>query len=100
MSKYKLFTVEHSYFSGKIKSYLNWKFYKGSLGDGFENILATPELITNLLLPKSGVPSLPQMEAPDGTWIQDSSSIYRRAPQCISAKRKQLSDQMSAMQKR
>ena len=76
MSKYKLFTVEHSYFSGKIKSYLNWKFYKGSLSDGFENILATPELITNLLLPKSGVPSLPQMEAPDGTWIQDSSSIF------------------------
>ena len=76
MEKYKLFTVEHSYFSGKIKSYLNWKFHKGSLGNGFENILATPELISNLLLSKSGVPSLPQMEAPDGTWIQDSSSIF------------------------
>ena len=76
MSKYKLFTVEHSYFSGKIKSYLNWKQYHGSLGDGYENILATPELITSLLVPKSGVPSLPQMEAPNDTWIQDSSSIF------------------------
>ena len=76
MSKYKLFTVEHSYFSGKIKSYLNWKQYHGSLGDGYENILATPELITSLLVPKSGVPSLPQIEAPNDTWIQDSSSIF------------------------
>tara|TARA_Y100000385_G_scaffold169494_1_gene175460 strand:+ start:784 stop:2100 length:1317 start_codon:yes stop_codon:yes gene_type:complete len=76
VSKYKLFTVEHSYFSGKIKSYLNWKQYHGSLGDGYENILATPELITSLLVPKSGVPSLPQMEAPNDTWIQDSSSIF------------------------
>jgi len=74
--KYKLFTVEHSYFSGKIRAYLRWKHYHGALGDGFEDILATPELLEKLIMPKSGVPSLPQIEAPDGTWLQDSSVIF------------------------
>ncbi|MDA8780606.1 glutathione S-transferase N-terminal domain-containing protein, partial [Alphaproteobacteria bacterium] len=74
--KYKLFTVEHSYFSGKIRAYLRWKHYHGALGDGFEDILATPELLEKLIMPKSGVPSLPQIEAPDGTWLQDSSIIF------------------------
>jgi glutathione S-transferase len=76
MNKYKLFTVEHSYFSGKIKAYLRWKHYHGALADGYENILAAPELLEKLIMPKSGVPSLPQMEAPDGTWIQDTSAIF------------------------
>lgn len=74
--KYKLFTVEHSYFSGKTRSYLRWKDFHGALGGGFEDILATPELIEKWLMPKSGVPSLPQMQTPDGTWLQDSSVIF------------------------
>lgn len=75
-NKYKLFTVEHSYFSGKIRAFLRWKHHHGALGAGFEDILAAPELIERLLMPKSGVPSLPQIEAPDGTWLQDSSAIF------------------------
>ena len=76
MQTYKLFTVEHSYFSGKIRAYLRWKQFHGALGAGFEDILATPELIEKLLMTKSGVPSLPQMQCPDGTWLQDSSAIF------------------------
>ena len=72
---YRLFSWEHSYFSGKVRAYLRYKDRCGALGDGYEDVLATPELIQGLLLPKSGSGAVPQLEAPDGTWVQDSSEI-------------------------
>jgi glutathione S-transferase len=72
---YKLFSWEHSYFSGKVRAYLRYKHRNGALGDGFEDVLATPELIAGLLTPRSGSGAVPQLEAPDGSWIQDSSDI-------------------------
>ena len=72
---YRLFSWEHSYFSGKVRAYLRYKHRCGALGDGYEDILATPELIQGLLTPRSGSGAVPQLEAPDGTWIQDSSEI-------------------------
>lgn len=72
---YRLFSWEHSYFSGKARAYLRYKERCGALGPGFEDVLATPELIGGLLVPRSGSNTVPQLEAPDGTWIQDSSEI-------------------------
>jgi glutathione S-transferase len=72
---YRLFSWEHSYFSGKARAYLRWKQHHGALGPGFEDVLATPELAIGLLIPKSGTPAVPQLEAPDGTWVQDTSEI-------------------------
>lgn len=72
---YKIFSAEHSIFSAKLRAYLRFKHDQGDLGAGFEDILATPDLMTNLLAVRSGSPSLPQMEAPDGTWLQDTSEI-------------------------
>jgi len=72
---YRLFSWEHSYFSGKVRAYLRYKAYYDALGPGFEDILATPELIQGLLTPRSGSGAVPQLQAPDGTWIQDSSEI-------------------------
>ena len=72
---YRLFSWEHSYFSGKARAYLRFKARMSALGPGFEDILATPELIQGLLLPRSGSPAVPQLETPDGGWIQDSSEI-------------------------
>jgi glutathione S-transferase len=72
---YRLFSVEHSIFSAKVRSYLRFKHDQGDLGEGFQDILATPELINGLLTKRSGSPSLPQMAAPDRSWIQDSSEI-------------------------
>jgi glutathione S-transferase len=74
-SMYRLFSWEHSYFSGKVRAYLRYKHRFGALGNGYEDILATPELIQGLLTPRSGSGAVPQLEAPDGTWIQDSSEI-------------------------
>ncbi len=72
---YRLFSWEHSYFSGKARAYLRWKHHHGALGPGFEDVLATPELAMGLLIPKSGTPAVPQLEAPDGTWVQDTSEM-------------------------
>ncbi len=51
---YRLFSWEHSYFSGKARAYLRFKERAGSLAPGWEDILATPELIMGLLVPRSG----------------------------------------------
>ena len=72
---YRLFSWEHSYFSGKVRAYLRYKQRSGGLGPGFEDVLATPELIRGLLIPRSGSPAVPQLELPDGRWVQDSSEI-------------------------
>ena len=72
---YRMISAENSVFSGKTRAYLRFKQSQGDLGPGFEDILVTPELIAKLLIPRSGSPSLPQMETPEGDWIQDSSAI-------------------------
>ena len=72
---YRLFSVEHSIFSAKVRSYLRFKDDQCDLGLGFEDILASPELINGLLVKKSGSPSLPQLALPNGSWLQDSSEI-------------------------
>ena len=72
---YRHFSWEHSYFSGKTRAYLRYKERKGGLGPGFEDILATRDVIQGLLLPKSGTTAVPQLEAPDGTWVQDTAEM-------------------------
>ncbi len=73
MPEYRLFSWEHSYFSGKVRAFLRYKAHGGALA--YEDILATPELIVGLLVPATGTNVVPQLLAPDGTWVQDSSEI-------------------------
>jgi len=72
-ARYRLFSWEHSYFSGKVRAFLRYKAHGGALA--FEDILATPELIQGLLVPATQTNAVPQLLAPDGTWVQDSSEI-------------------------
>jgi glutathione S-transferase len=72
---YRLFSWELSYFSGKVRAYLRYKKRMGDLGEGFEDILATPDLLTGLLAPATGSSAVPQIQANDGSWVQDSSDI-------------------------
>jgi glutathione S-transferase len=72
---YRLFSWEFSYFSGKARAYLRYKDRMGDLGEGFEDILATPDLLEGLLRPATGSGAVPQLQAGDGTWVQDSSDI-------------------------
>lgn len=78
---YRLFSWEHSYFSGKARAYLRFKERAGALGPGYEDVLATPELVSGLLLARSGSSAVPQLEAPDGTWVQDTSEIIDHCEQ-------------------
>jgi glutathione S-transferase len=72
---YRLFSWEHSYFSGKARAFLRYKQFRGGLGPGFEDVLATSELIQGLLIPRSGSNAVPQLETPDGRWVQDTCEI-------------------------
>ncbi|MEO1190887.1 MAG: glutathione S-transferase family protein [Pseudomonadota bacterium] len=72
---YRLFSREISYFSGKVRAALRYKERMGSLPEGYEDILATADIVHSYLLPKTGTPLLPQLLCPDGTWLQDSSEI-------------------------
>ena len=76
--RYRLFSWEHSYFSGKVRAYLRYKDRLGDLGSGYEDILATPELIQGLLVPATGSNVVPQLLSPQGEWWQDSSEIIDR----------------------
>ena len=70
---YRLFSWEHSYFSGKARAYLRYKAEAGVLA--FEDVLATPELLQGLLLPATGTSAVPQLLLPDGRFVQDTSEI-------------------------
>jgi len=72
---YRLYSWDHSYFSGKTRAYLRYKHRMGGLGDGYEDILATPAIINGLLLPATGSPTIPQIQRQDGSWVQDTSDI-------------------------
>jgi glutathione S-transferase len=73
LPQYRLFSWEHSYFSGKVRAFLRYKAHGGALA--YEDVLATPELIQGVLLPATGTNVVPQLLAPDGAWVQDSSEI-------------------------
>ncbi|MEZ4219091.1 MAG: glutathione S-transferase family protein [Myxococcota bacterium] len=75
MSTYRLYSWEHSYFSGKVRAYLRFKRRAGALEPGFEDVLATPELLVGRLAPRTGSTAVPQLELPDGRIVQDSSEI-------------------------
>ena len=68
-------------FSAKVRAYFRLKADQQDLGRGFEEILATPNLIQNRLQKRSGSPSLPQAETPDGVWLQDTSEIIDHCEQ-------------------
>jgi glutathione S-transferase len=72
---YRLFSWEHSYFSGKTRAHLRYKQHFGGLGPGFEDVLATREIIEGVLVPATGTNVVPQLRTPDGSWVQDTSEI-------------------------
>ena len=70
---YRLFSWEHSYFSGKARAYLRYKAHAGALR--YEDVLATQELILGVLMPATQTGAVPQLQTPDGRFIQDTSEI-------------------------
>lgn len=71
--QYQLFAWNYSYFSAKVRAYMRYKRFTAGLP--FEEILASSEIIRDLLIPSTGSNVVPQVRTPDGQWIQDSSEI-------------------------
>lgn len=73
LAHYRLFGWSFSYFTGKVRAYLRHKAHAGALG--FEEVLATPQVRREYLLPATGTETMPQLGLPDGRLIEDSSHI-------------------------
>jgi glutathione S-transferase len=70
---YRLFAWDFSYFSAKVRAYCRYKAFHGAFS--FEEILATQEIIQGYVIPATGSNVVPQIQASDGSWLQDSSEI-------------------------
>lgn len=69
----RLFSWQLSYFSGKIRAFLRYK----SRVDGlkFDDINASPSIIQHLLVPHTDTNVVPQIQLPNGSFVQDSTEI-------------------------
>ena len=70
---YRLFAWDFSYFSAKARAYCRFKEFHGAFT--FEEVLAPQEIIQGYLIPATGSNVVPQVEAADGSWLQDTSEI-------------------------
>ncbi|MCY6380913.1 glutathione S-transferase family protein [Hoeflea prorocentri] len=68
----KMYGAEVSYFSGKLRSYLDWK------GLDYEEVPATRDVYVHKILPNIGWLVIPVVELSDGTFLQDTTEIIRR----------------------
>eukprot|EP00940_MAST-03C_sp_MAST-3C-sp2_P000492 g492.t1 len=73
-SKLVLYAWPLSYFSGKVRAFLRYQ-RKTAAGVDFAEVIASPEIIRNVLLPATKSHTVPQLELPDGTIVHDSTSI-------------------------
>lgn len=73
MKNYRFFAWNFSYFSAKARAYLRYKASHGAFE--FEEILASADIMGNYLMPATGTDIVPQIEGPDGEWLQDTSAI-------------------------
>lgn len=64
-----LYGAPASLFSGKVRSYLDWKQID------YEERPPSPEVMQNIIIPAVGYPVVPVVQKNDGTVIQDTTSI-------------------------
>ena len=64
-----LYALPHSYYSGKVRSYLRYK------GIAYRETLSTLNVFRRVIVPRTGVKYIPVIETRDGEFIQDSTVI-------------------------
>eukprot|EP00450_Noctiluca_scintillans_P016197 CAMPEP_0194522542 /NCGR_PEP_ID=MMETSP0253-20130528/57146_1 /TAXON_ID=2966 /ORGANISM="Noctiluca scintillans" /LENGTH=502 /DNA_ID=CAMNT_0039366989 /DNA_START=57 /DNA_END=1566 /DNA_ORIENTATION=+ len=69
----RLFAWDLSHFSGKVRAYLRYKSRFSSLK--FEEIVATPSVVTDVLARATQSTLVPQLQMLDGRIVQDSTEI-------------------------
>ena len=71
-ARYRLYGAEVSYFTAKVRPALRAK------GVPFTEILATPSVFRDVILPRTGLAFIPVVTTPDGETWQDTSEILDR----------------------
>ena len=66
---YTLYALPHSYYSGKVRSYLLYK------GIPYREVTATLRLFQRFIVPRTGVKYIPVLHSPDDVVVQDTSDI-------------------------
>lgn len=66
---YELYALPHSYYSGKVRAYLNYKRVP------YREITATLWRFYRFIIPRTGVKYIPVLRTPDDTVIQDTTAI-------------------------
>jgi hypothetical protein len=66
---YRLYYMDISYFSGKMQAYLRYKEIP------HESIHVTWRMMTNRILPQTGLMEVPIVHTPEGQWLRDSTSM-------------------------
>lgn len=69
MARYTLFGSPISYFTGKVRAYLDWKQLT------YDEVLASGEAYRDVILPKVGFPVIPVVVDELGEALQDSTEI-------------------------
>jgi len=67
--KYRLYGTPTSYYTAKVRAYLNYKAIP------FEEILTTEEVYRDVIVARTGVWMIPTLITPDDTVVQDSTEI-------------------------
>ena len=71
---YRLFAWPLSYFSAKSRAHMTYKQWGGALR--FEEVFATFDIVQGLLVPATGANVVPQLQTPDGVWVEDTSAMF------------------------
>eukprot|EP00040_Diaphanoeca_grandis_P013949 m.70517 g.70517 ORF g.70517 m.70517 type:complete len:507 (+) comp24235_c0_seq1:287-1807(+) len=69
----RLYVWDLSYFSGKVRGYVRYR--NNTAGLKFEEVIATPKILLEVLLEATGSNTVPQVQMSDGRVIQDSTEI-------------------------
>lgn len=66
-----MYGAQISYFSGKLRAYLDWK------GLDFQEQVASHDIYVSKIIPNIGWPVIPVIEQGDGSFLQDTTEIIR-----------------------
>lgn len=75
MSRYTLYGSPISYYTGKVRAYLDWK------GLPYEEVLASAEVFRDVILPRVGFAVIPVVVTASGETLQDSTDIIETLEQ-------------------
>ena len=69
MNRYILYGSPFSYFTGKVRAYLQWKQIP------YDEVQSTAEVFREVILPRVGFAVIPVVTTPEGETLQESTDI-------------------------